>query len=86
MAVEEAGVVTAPQLAVDAEVALALADERLLEAAADDRQLVERRPLADRRHAGVDDLDRIAVGAAVLALVQPVELLERESREGARRA
>ena len=64
--------------AVDAEDALALADERLVEASPlGTGQGVERRPPADRGHAGVDDLDRVAVRAAVLALVEDMELLER---------
>ena len=65
------------QAAVDAEDALALADERVLEGRRSPPAAIERRPPPDRRHAGVHDLDRVAVGAAVLALVQDVELLER---------
>ena len=65
------------ELAVDAEDALALAEQCLVDRAALDRQLLERRPLADRRDAQVDDLDRVAEGVAVLLLVQAVELLER---------
>ena len=40
-------------------------------------QLLDARPLPDRRHAQVDDLDRVAERVAVLLLVEAVELLER---------
>src|SRR3954447_20199108 len=65
------------QRAVDPEVALALTEERAVGRAARDGQLLERRPLADRAHARVHNLDRVAVRAPVLALVQAVELVER---------
>ena len=70
------------EAAADAEDALALAHERLLQAPTRHGQRVEVGPPADRGHTRVDDLDRVAVGAAVLALVQDVELLERRLGEG----